>query len=114
MKNDVAERRIAVVAVTAPGARMQVHLDVAGARDFVAQLDDRAAEIRPSLAIPESRMKNAHGLSVQGGQRLGSDTLVPPDLLEEPFAGHSVLRFVKQTSAEGFRAPGGVGLERTD
>ena len=102
------------MAVRAPAARMEVHFNIAGAREVISELDDRAAEVRARLAVPESGMKNPHGLSVQGGQRLAPEALVPPDLLEEPFAGDSVRSFVKIAHAEGFRAPGGVELERTD
>ena len=114
MEDDAVERRVAIVAVTAPGGQQEVHFDVASAGEFIAKLDDGIAEIRSRFAIPEARMKNTHRAAVQRSERVGPDALVPPDLLEESLAGNSVFCLVQKASAEGLRAPGGVRLERTD
>jgi hypothetical protein len=46
------------------------------------ELDDGAAEIRSALDAGETRMKDAHGLTVQGFQLVAAEALLLPDGLE--------------------------------
>ena len=63
VEHDIVERRIAVVAMRAPAARPQVHLHVAEHGGGVAELQDRAAKIRPALDAGKTGVKHAHGFA---------------------------------------------------
>ena len=84
MQHHVFEILIVVVAVRAPAAGAQVNLHVAGTRRVAADLDDRAAKIRPAFDADETGMKHADGFAVGGFQLVAPQPLVLPDGLEQP------------------------------
>ena len=49
------------MAVRVPAVAAQINFHVAGARRFAADLDDRAAKIRPALGAGETGMQHADG-----------------------------------------------------
>ena len=77
--------RVAVVPMRTPSAGGQVNFDVSGARRLTLELKDRAAEVRPSLAIQEARMQDLNLSPLLSGQPVTQQTLVVPDQLEQPF-----------------------------
>ena len=85
VQHDILESRIAVVAVRVPAAGAQINFHVAGARRVVADLNDRAAKIRPAFGAGEAGMKNADGLSVGGFELVAAQALMLPDGLEQTF-----------------------------
>jgi hypothetical protein len=64
---------------------MQVDFDITAARPFIADLEDRLAEIRTGFVIPKTGVKNLHGLPVQGPQLIALQSLMLPDLLQDAF-----------------------------
>ena len=96
------------MAVGAPAAGAQINFHVAGARRVIADLNDRAAKIRPAFDADEAGMKNADGFSVGGLEPVAPQPLVPPDGLEQPLGGGI---FVAQNIPRpGARAPVGVKI----
>src|SRR5690606_8676217 len=85
MQNDILKRRIAVVAVSAPAAAAQVHLDVARTRRVLAHLHQGVAKIRSAFKICKTGMKHTDGSTVQSFQLLALEALMLPDALQQTF-----------------------------
>jgi hypothetical protein len=83
MQQDVSKSGVAVMTVTAPAAGLQVHLDITLSRRFVAELQNRSAEIGPAFQIMEAGMKNPDRLAVQGFKLIAQNPLVFPNGLEQ-------------------------------
>ena len=81
MKDHAVIPGIAIVAVPAPGRRADVNFHVADSRRIGGELEHGAVKIGTGLVIPESRMKNAQLLAVQGPQLIAPQPLMLPDLL---------------------------------
>ena len=111
MKQDIFKIRVAVVTVGAPAADAQVNFHVTGTRRGIADLNDRAAKIRPAFDADKTRMQNANGFSIGGLEPVASQPLVVPDGLEQAFRRRIV--FVAQdVSRAQARAPAGVKIFR--
>jgi hypothetical protein len=73
------------VPVAVPIAGEEVNFYIAGTRFILAELQNRASEVRPRLVIPEARVKNAQRLAVKGAKLAAAKSLMMPYVLEEPF-----------------------------
>ena len=85
VQQDIFEPGIAVVAVGAPAAGAQVNFHVAGTRRGVADLNDRAAKIRPAFDADKTGMQNPDGSAIGGLEPVALQPLVAPDGLEQAF-----------------------------
>ncbi len=85
MKNDVSKSGIAVVPVRTPAAGAKIHFHIASSRSGIGKLNHRAAKIGSALDAAKARMKNAHGLAVQGSKLVAEQPLVLPDGLQQAF-----------------------------
>ena len=61
-----------------------IDFDIARARFLLAKLDDGPAKIGTGLVIPETRMKDAKRLAIAGAEFITAETLVVPDVLQQP------------------------------
>jgi hypothetical protein len=104
VQQDVFKSGVAVMAVTAPAAGLQVHLDIALSRRFVTELQNRSAEIRPAFQIMEAGMKNPDRLTVQGFQLIAQNTLVLPNSLEQAL-GRSLSVLAQDQDQTGLDTP---------
>jgi hypothetical protein len=111
VQDHLPERGIAVVAVGVPAAGLQIHFHVAGVRRGVAELDNGAAKIRAAFATQKTRMKNPHGLAVQGSQLLAEQALVLPDGLEQAL-GRNPAVFAQDADAAAAQPPSGIETGR--
>jgi hypothetical protein len=111
VQQDVLELRIAVVTVGAPAAGAQVNFHVAGTRRGVADLNDRAAKIRPAFDADKAGMQNPDGFSVGSLEPVALQPLVAPDGLKQAFGGQVIFvtQDVRRVQA---RAPVGVKIFR--
>ena len=109
VQQDVLKRGIAVVTVGAPAAGAQVNLHIAGTRRGVANLNDRAAKIRPAFDADETGMQNPNGSAVGRLEPVALQPLMTPDGLEQAFRrrGIFVAQDVQPVCA---RAPVGVKI----
>ena len=89
MEQDVLKRGIAVVAMGVPAAGAQVNLHVAGTRRGGANLNDRAAKIRPAFDTHKTGMQDANGLSLGGPEPVAAEALMAPDGLQRRSGGAS-------------------------
>jgi hypothetical protein len=111
VKQDIFKIRVAVVTVSAPAADAQVNFHVTGTRRGVADLNDRAAKIRPAFDADKTGMQNANGFSIGGLEPVASQPLVVPDGLEQVFRRRII--FVAQDIPRAkARAPVGVKIFR--
>ena len=111
VQDDIFEIRIAVVAVRVPAVAAQINFHVAGARRFAADLDDRAAKIRPALGAGKTGMQHADGFPVRSFQLVAPQPLMPPDGLEQPLGGKAVF-VVQNIRGAALVAPDGVKISR--
>lgn len=107
VKDDIFESGIAIMAMCAPAAGMQVHFDVARTRRCVAELNNAVLEVRPAFAIQKTGMKNPHPLASESFEILPLQTLMLPDGLKQIFRWNFVI-FVKQERGTAVLAPLGV------
>jgi len=84
MQEYLSERGIAIVTMSSPTARAQVHFDVTGMRAILPELHHGPAKIRPAFNIVKSRVKNTNGHSVQSLKLIAKQSLVLPNRLEQP------------------------------
>jgi hypothetical protein len=111
VQQDIFKIRVAVVTVGAPAADAQVNFHVTGTRRGVADLNDRAAKIRPAFDTDKTGMQNANGFSIGGLEPVALQPLVVPDGLEQAFRRRIV--FVAQdVSRAQARAPAGIKIFR--
>jgi hypothetical protein len=111
VKQDIFKIRVAVVTVRAPAANAQVDFHVTGTRRGVADLNDRAAKIRPAFDARKARMQNANGFSIGGLEPVALQPLVVPDGLEQAFRRRIIFVAQDIPRAEA-RAPVGVKIFR--
>ena len=104
VQDDIAERRIAIMAVRDPAAGMDVHFHVPRPRRFAAELNDGAPKIRSAFPAHESRMKHPQGFAVQGCEMIAVEALVLPDGLEQAF-GRRLVLLVKEQHGAAFQTP---------
>jgi hypothetical protein len=111
VKQDIFKIRVAVVTVGAPAANAQVNFHVTGTRRGVADLNDRAAKIRPAFDADKTGMQNANGFSIGGLEPVTLQPLVAPDGLEQAFRRRIIFvaQDIPRTKA---RAPVGVKIFR--
>ena len=109
VQQDVLKRGIAVVTVGAPAGGAQVNLHVAGTWRGVADLNDRAAKIRPAFDADKTGMQNPDGFAVGGLKPVALQPLVAPDGLEQAFRRrfNFIVQDLRQAEA---RAPVGVKI----
>jgi hypothetical protein len=111
VQQDVLKRGVAVVTVCAPTADAQVNFHIAGTRRGVADLNDRAAKIRPAFDARKARMQNANGFPIGGLEPVALQPLVVPDGLEQALRRRII--FVAQDIPRAkARAPVGVKIFR--
>jgi hypothetical protein len=111
VQQDVLKRGIAVVTVGVPAAGAQVNLHVAGTRRGVANLNDRAAKIRPAFDTHKTGVQNADGSAIGGLEPVALQPLVPPDGLEQAFR-RRIIFVVQNLHLAKARAPIGVKIVR--
>ena len=85
VQQDIFKIRVAVVTVGAPAADAQVNFHVTGTRRGVADLNDRAAKIRPAFDTDKTGMQNTNGFSIGGLEPVALQPLMVPDGLEQAF-----------------------------
>ena len=109
MEQYVLKCGIAVVPVGMPAGRAQVNFHVAGTRRGVADLNDRAAKIRPAFDAHKAGMQNADGPAIGRLEPVAAEALMTPDGLEQAFRrrGIFVAQDVQPVCA---RAPVGVKI----
>ncbi len=111
MQQHVFKIQVAVVTVGAPASGAQVNFHVAGTRRGGADLDDRAAKIRPAFNADKTGMQNADGPAIGGLEPVALQPLVAPDGLEQAFRRRII--FVAQDIPRAkARAPAGVKIFR--
>jgi hypothetical protein len=109
MEQDVLKRGIAVVTMGAPAAGTQVNLHIAGTRRGVADLNHRAAKIRPAFDADKTGVQNADGSAIGSLKPVALQPLVAPDGLEQAFRRRII--FVVQNLCQAkARAPVGVKI----
>ena len=111
VQQDIFKIRVAVVTVGAPAAGAQVNLHVTGTRRGVADLNDRAAKIRPAFDTHKTGMQNANGLSISGPEPVALQPLVAPDGLEQAFR-RRIIFVAQDIHHAAARAPVGVKIFR--
>ena len=109
VQQDVLELRIAVVTVGAPAADAQVNLHVTGTRRGVANLNDRAAKIRPAFDADKTGMQNPDESAIGRLEAVALQPLVAPDGLEQAFRRRSIF-IVQDLRRAQTRAPVGVKI----
>ena len=97
--------RIAIVAVAMPARGVQINFDVAAAGLFAGELEDGSAKIRSGFVVPETGMKNAHRLAVQGLQSVAPQALALPDALQQPFGRRGLFRLPQRGRGLSGRSP---------
>jgi hypothetical protein len=85
VQQDIFKIRVAVVTVGAPAGGAQVNFHVAGTRRGVADLNDRAAKIRPAFDADKTGMQNPDGSAIGSLEPVALQPLVAPDGLEQAF-----------------------------
>ena len=85
MQNDIGKSRIAMVLMGLPILPFPINFNVTRSRLLLADLDDRAAKIRPGLMIPEPRMQHAQGPAIHRLQLIALEPLMVPDRLQQAF-----------------------------
>jgi len=108
VKNDVFVSGIDVVAVPAPATGCQINLDVARPGRILSDLDDRVVKIGTGFAIPESRMKHAHRLAVEGLEFIAQEALMIPHSLEQAFGRIGRPLFQEREARLVLSVPGGI------
>jgi hypothetical protein len=109
VQQDILKRGIAVVTVGAPAAGAQINLHIARTRRGIADLNDRAAKIRPAFDADKTRMQNPNGSAVGRLEPVALQPLVAPDGLEQAFRRRII--FVAQNKRRAkARAPVGVKI----
>jgi hypothetical protein len=109
VQQDVLKRGIAVVAVGVPAAGAQVNFHVAGTRRGVADLNDRAAKIRPAFDADKTGVQNPDGSAIGGLELVALQPLVAPDGLEQAFR-RRIIFIVQDMHRAKARAPVGVKI----
>jgi hypothetical protein len=110
MQQNIFKIRVPVMPVGPPAIRAQIHFHVSGAGRVIANLQDRAAEIRPALQVGKARMKNPDARAPGRLQLVAPQPLVLPDGLDQPLGRK---RFIPQkTFAAAVNAPLGVKILR--
>ena len=110
VEQDVLKRGIAIVTVGTPAGGAQVNFHVAGTRRGVADLNDRAAKIRPAFDTHKTGVQNADGSAIGGLEPVALQPLVAPDGLEQAFRRRMI--FVTQDIRQAdVRAPVGVKID---
>ncbi len=109
MQQHVFKIQVAVVTVGAPASGAQVNFHVAGTRRGGADLDDRAAKIRPAFNADKTGMQNADGPAIGGLEPVALQPLVAPDGLEQAFRRRIIFVAQDICHAEA-RAPVGVKI----
>jgi len=95
--------------VGAPAGGAQVNLHVAGTWRGVADLNDRAAKIRPAFDADKTGMQNPDGSAIGSLEPVALQPLVAPDGLEQAFRRRSIFVAQDMRRAEA-RAPVGVKI----
>ena len=109
MQQHIFKIRIAVVTVGAPAAGAQVNFHVTGARRGVADLNDRAAKIRPAFDADKTGMQNPDESAIGRLEAVALQPLVAPDGLEQAFRRRRIFIVQDVRRAEA-RAPVGVKI----
>ena len=106
MQLDVFESGIFIVAMHMPAGGTQVNFHVADERRFVAQLQHRAAKIRPAFDADKTGMKYADASAVTGFELVAPEALVLPDGLQQPLGRPAVVLAQRADVAAAFAPPG--------
>ena len=109
MQQDILKIRVAVVTVGAPAADAQVNFHIAGTGCGVADLNDRAAKIRPAFDADKTGVQNPNGSAIGSLKPVALQPLVAPDGLEQAFRRRRI--FVAQGIRQAqVRTPIGVKI----
>ena len=100
------------MAVRVPAGGVQINFHVAGTRRFVAELQNRAAKIRPAFDAGEAGMKNADGFPSGGLELVAPQPLMLPDGLKQAFGRQTDSRRAKHAGGANCGTPGGVKIFR--
>ena len=109
VQQDILEIRVAVVTVGAPAGGAQVNFHIAGTGRGVADLNDRAAKIRPAFDADKPGMQNPDGSAIGGLEPVALQPLMTPDGLEQAFRRRIIFIAQDLRRAEA-RAPVGVKI----
>ena len=109
VQQDIFELRVAVVTMGAPAGGAQVNFHVAGTRRGVADLNDRAAKIRPAFDADKTGVQNADGSAIGSLKPVALQPLVAPDGLEQAFR-RRIIFVAQDISRAKARAPVGVKI----
>jgi hypothetical protein len=109
VQQDIFKIRVAVVTVGAPAGGAQVNFHIAGARRGIANLNDRAAKIRPAFDADKTGMQNPDGSAIGSLEPVALQPLVAPDGLEQAFRRRIIFLAQGKRRARA-RAPVGVKI----
>jgi hypothetical protein len=109
VQQDVLKRGIAVVTMGVPAAGAQVNFHITGTRRGIANLDDRAAKIRPAFNADKTGMQNPDEFAVGVLEPVALQPLVAPDGLEQAFR-RGIIFIVQDMHRANARAPVGVKI----
>ena len=109
VQQDILKRGVAVVTVGAPAAGAQVNFHVTGARRGVADLNDRAAKIRPAFDADKTGMQNPDGSAIGRLEPVALQPLVAPDGLEQAFR-RRIIFVAQDIPRAATQAPVGVNI----
>ena len=95
--------------VGAPAAGANVHFHITSSWEVLAELHDRASEIRPAFEISKTGMKHANVSAVQGDKLIAEQALVLPYGLQQVFGWRiAILLQLRNDAAAG--SPVGIGI----
>jgi hypothetical protein len=109
VQQDILKIRIAVVTVGVPAGSAQVNFHVTGTRRGVADLNHRAAKIRPAFDADKTGVQNADGSAIGSLKPVALQPLVAPDGLEQAFR-RRIIFVAQDISRAKARAPVGVKI----
>jgi hypothetical protein len=109
VQQDILKIRVAVVTVGAPAADAQVNFHIAGTGCGVADLNDRAAKIRPAFDADKTGVQNPNGSAIGSLKPVALQPLVAPDGLEQAFR-RRIIFVAQDISHAKARAPVGVKI----
>jgi len=107
VQHHVAESRIAIMPVSSPACRTDIHFDISGSHGTIPYLDNSCTKIRPAFQIVKTWMKNANRLSVQRFKLVPKQALVQPNCLKQAF-GRGMLVFMEYRHNARLDAPASV------
>ena len=109
MQDDIFEIWIAVVPMRVPATGAQIYFHIARTRRVGADLNHRAAKIRPAPGTGETGVKNANGPSLRSFEPVTAQALMQPDGLKQAF-GRQVIFVAQDVHRTQPGAPQGIKI----